>query len=261
MIFRVSTMQKTFDRFDVLSFEIYIHQHPDIYNGKVETKHINKKRLKKYADMILAITLSFKKVQRYATYFADFYPSSNQITAQEALEHHVHSYLQDLSLLSNKIEVFLNTLKNDLQAEVVESDRKGLRDFLDEVKAFSLKAFKGVKENRNPHHHQGNRFLDPDIVRSRSIQTMIQVGSPFLSMLKEGAKEYLESEAEKSFESAKKDWCDMATRNEEQITELVERIFLSIEDMLYKYLEVEPVIMDKLKQGGHLREIKVRTEK
>lgn len=247
-------MQQYFDRFDVISFEIQIYLDPKIYNGDVDTSHVNKKRLEKYRDMIHSVTQSFRKVRRYVLFFAEFYPPTENITKQEALEHHIHSYLQDLTLLSNKIEVLLNNLKNDLQSEVVESDRQGLRDFLDEAKAFILKAFKGVKENRNPHHHQGHRFLDPDVVRSQSIQTMIQKDSPFLSYLKEGAKEHLEEEANKSFESAKKEWCEMAEENDRKITELIERVFLSMEDMLYKYLSIEPVIMTKLKKSGHLRE-------
>lgn len=241
-------MTKNFNRFDLLSFEIQIHLDPQIMNNpaEIDTSKVNKERLKKYSNLIHTMIMAFKKIQRYELYFSKFYASSEEIPIHEALEHHVHAYLQDITILKNKIEVFLNTLRNDLKKTA--SNKEEVCSSIDEVKKRVLYTFRKVKETRDPHHHAGYRFLDYDITRAGSIWSMIQKANTlFLDRLKPGALEYMNKEANESFEKAKAYYIDRAKKNEEGISKLMDTFFLSIEDLIYQFLGIKPVISGKIR--------------
>ena len=240
-------MPKKLSSFDTLAFEISVHLDPKIMpNEKIDVESLDVKKLKKYLDLINTMTMAFKKIQRYELYFSKFYASSEEIQPDEALEHHVHAYLQDLTILKNKIEVFLNTLRNDLKK--IASNKKEVCDSIDAVKSKMLQTFEKVKETRDPHHHAGSRFLDYDIVRSSSIRNLIKNGkSLFAERMKPGAAEYLNKEANESFEKAKAYYIDRAKKNAESISKLMDMFFLSIEDLIYQFLGIKPIIRDKLK--------------
>lgn len=237
-----------FNRFDLLSFEIQVHLDPKLLSNsdEIDTSKLNRKRLKKYSDLIHTMMMAFKKVQKYELYFSKFYSSTEEISQSEALEHHVHAYLQDLTILSNKIEVFLNILKSDLKRVAPNNDE--VCASIDEVKKLMMKTFKRVKETRHPHQHAGYRFLDYDITRASSIRSMIQSGNKlFLDRLKPGALDYLDKEATKSFEKAKAYYVERAKKNEKGLSKLMERFFWSIEDLIYQFLGIKPVISSKIK--------------
>src|SRR3989339_937363 len=73
-----------------------------------------KKNIKKYLLLSQSIMWCLKKILRYELYFNKFYPKTKQIPKIEALEHHVHAYLEDLTTLKNKLSHYIGTLKNDL---------------------------------------------------------------------------------------------------------------------------------------------------
>jgi hypothetical protein len=241
-------MVKNFNRFDLLSFEIHVHLNPQIMNNpaEIDTSKVNKSRLKKYSYLIHTMIIAYKKIQRYELYFSKFYISSEDIPEHEALEHHLHAYLQDLTILRNKIEVFLNTLRNDLKK--IASNKAEVCASIDEVKKRVLYTFRRVKETRDPHHHSGFRFLDYDITRASSIRSMIQKGNTlFLDRLKPGALEYLDKEASDSFKKAKAYYIDRAKKNEEGISKLMDMFFLSIEDLIYQFLGIKPIVSGKIR--------------
>jgi hypothetical protein len=236
------------NRFDLLLFEIRVHLDPQILSNpdEIDSSRLNRKRLKKYSDLIHTMMMAFKKVQKYEIYFSKFYASTEEITEPEALEHHVHAYLQDLTILSNKIGVFLDILKSDLKQ--VASNKAEICTSIDNVKKRVLRTFKKVKDTRDPHQHKGSRFLDYDITRANSIRSMMQNGNKlFRDKLKPGALDYLDGEATKSFERAKTYYIARAKLNEEGLSKLMSMFFWSIEGLIYQFLGIKPVISGKIK--------------
>lgn len=238
-------MTVNMSRFGILSLEIYSYLNPEVYNGEIDLDRIDKKKLQRYSTSIHILNESFAKVKRYEDYFENFYPSTDSISHAEALHHHIHSYLEDIYLLSEAIKKLFGDLKNDLQK--IAPNHEEVCSSLDTCLSRILPMFDRAREHRRKHRHALGRFLDYDLLRSTSIQNFTKEGHPFLEHLKEGAEEYLADEANKAFFESKKHWCELSRQNNRVISEQIERLFLSIEDLFYQLLDIEPIIMSKIK--------------
>src|SRR5690606_496328 len=104
-----------------------------------------------------------KKVKRYGVYFVQFYPGQpGEISEAEALEHHIHAYLEDCDCLRNKILVFFDVLSKDVRRTATNSQEWA--EAFQYIKDQIYKVFKGIAQHRAPHHHAGMRFADSDII-------------------------------------------------------------------------------------------------
>ena len=238
-------MNISISRFGILGFEIYVYLNPEIMNEKINVDGIDRKKLERDSTSIHILNEAFAKVMRYEEYFKNFYSASDTISDSEALHHHIHSYLEDIYLLSEAIKKLFGELKNDLQQ--VAPNKEEVCKSLDECLSRILAMFDKARDHRRKHRHALSRFLDYDLVRSSSIQSMIKEGSPFLERLKAGAEEYLAGEAKNSFAESKEHWCNLSRQNNANISEQMERLFLSIEDLMYQFLDIEPILMNKLR--------------
>ncbi len=108
----------------------------------------------------------YKKLVKYKLYFAEFYPETEKITKTEALEHHIHAYLEDLDILKNKVKHFLGALKNDLKKIAINKNEidRALKHLVGQVENI----FNNVSRyrHRHSHHHRGMKFTDGNIVDS-----------------------------------------------------------------------------------------------
>lgn len=233
-------------RFSILSAELYAYLNPEIFSGEIDTENIDKKKIRRYSETIHILNEAFAKVKKYENYFENFYPSSDKITNSEALQHHIHSYLEDLYLLSEAIKKLIGDLKNDLQK--VAQNKVEVLESLDKCKSNMSPMFARARSERKTHRHALGRSLDFNLVKSSSLQNLIANNSPFLEYLKEGAKEYLEKEANKSFTESKEEWCNLSRENTSLISEQMERLFLSMEQLLYQFLGIEPIIMNQVRE-------------
>ncbi len=232
--------------FDILAYEIHAHLNPEFLNDKIDVQGLDIAKLKRYQEMINTLIASQKKIERYELYFESFYPSTNVISKDEALLHHMHSYLEDIYLLSNAIEFLFGQLKSDLKQVAPNKDEvcNSLDACLDKIKPI----FANAREDRRKHRHAIERYLDADLSRVGLINTLVQTGTAlFQDRLKDGALEYMTGEADKSFENAKTERIKMAKKNREVSSELMDGLFLSIEDLIYQFLGIQPIIRDKLK--------------
>lgn len=240
-----NSVQKKPTDFETLAFEIYIHLNPDIMKGEVDVKGLDIKRLKKYSTLIHVLNQSFQKVQRYGTIFSDFYPAASTISPHEALEHHMQAYVADLTILRNAITRLIGSLRNDIKR--VAKNKQEICSFLDQCRDVTLKRFKNPTDYRDAHSHAETRFLDYDLTRSSSMTAMIKPGNPMLEYLKPGIAERLAKEAEESFQKAKEYWCQTAKKNSAGIAKNMNALFVSLDDCLYRYLGIKPIIRNKLK--------------
>ena len=228
--------------------ELAVYQNPDIllpeYSSLLDTTKVDNIELTKYYELISNIDYAWKKTLRYEKYFSDFYPPHENIGEIEVLNHHIHSYFEDMTILKNKVTVFLGTLKND--AKKGFANKKEINEFFDAAIEKTYEVFAGIAIHREPHHHRGRRFFDGDLLRAENAEQMMGfIENPvFGDMIKPEAKSQImaehQKEKEESFESAKRRWIETARKNGEQTSGYINDLMGLVRQTLYQFLNVVP---------------------
>ncbi len=210
------------------------------YGNKVNQEEINSKKLKEYNVLLMTISQACKKVLKYELYFSEFYPSCYRITNSEALEHHIHAYLEDVVILKNKLTVFLGVLKNDLKKIAVNKKEidKALTFFIRQTEG----CFKGISTARDPHHHKGVKFIDSDIIDSEFSHTILTLDEPMKATFNSEFLEKLKKREVGSFLKAKTRWIETARKNNEQISGLINEIFERNNNFIYNFLGIKKIV-------------------
>lgn len=217
--------------------DIFIHLDPDLliksYRDQVDDTKIDKKKLNKYSSLLNDINYFYKKILRYEIYFDKFYPESNEIENFEALECHIYSYMEILDIFRNKIVAFFGLLKNDLKQIFVNKKEINiaLGQFIDNVEGM----FDGVKKHRHPHHHNGHRLLNSNIINANFFSMMLNNNFPLENL---NIAE-IEKRKNESFEKAKQDYINLSARNSKQMSSFVNEIFEMHKDSIYKVLNIK----------------------
>lgn len=220
--------------------EMTFYSNPDLviteYKSRINFDGVDLKVLKKYQTLLLEIKWATEKVLRYPNYFVAFYPSDESIPHHEALEHHIHAYIEDLNILRNKLHKFLGVLKNDLKKVAINKDdvTKAMEFLTSEI----YRVFNSVSSRRNPHNHGIGRLKDVDIVDVEFVELALNKDLPLRSMVKPEFIAELEARAASSFEKAKEKWIGMATKNTEQINGLVDETIERTKNFLYQMLNI-----------------------
>jgi hypothetical protein len=200
--------------------------------------------VKKYQEILSNIQYAWQKVMKYKKYFNTFY-TAGEIENFEALNHHIHAYLQDMATLKNKIEVLFGALKNDLKK--IASNKDDIIVFIEAGINKILEVFKEVSDYRNPHVHDGRRFMDGELLKAENAHRTLEMFSNpiFDAMLNQDYKPELVAKLEKtkqeSFEKSKKHWVELATDNNEQVTGFLHAILETVRPVLYQFLNIKPV--------------------
>lgn len=237
MVNRVGEMDKIIG-------ELMLYVNPELLkdgfkNELKKGENYNRKKTEKYFALIISVSWFLKKIKKYRLYFLYFYPRSKRIKGHEALEHHIHSYIEDLETLRNKLKAYVGELKNDLKK--IASNKKEVENKLKNVIAQIYRAFSNVSKNRNPHRHSGKRFTDKNIMRAESASFIIEYDFLRRYLTDSGLKKFQE-EMKESFKKAKGQWSIKAIGNYEQILGLTDTIFRMTKKPLYKLLDIQPSI-------------------
>lgn len=211
---------------------------PEYQKILLESIQAQKKPLiKKYFSTLSNLRAAWQKVLRYEVYFSEFYTNSKQIPPHEALNHHVHSYLQDMTTLKNKIQVCLGEVKNDCKKEFI--NKSDIEEFFNEAIKKTEIVFEQISQLRDPHHHKGPRFLDADIFKAETahfINTAISDSKfplPINEALKPELLEKLEKNKSEAFEVAKLRWISTAKSNAIEITGYIDMLLALVKPNFY----------------------------
>jgi hypothetical protein len=228
-----------------LSARIGIYLFPEYFKegfiNKINFTIVNKKGLEKYFQLLNNIGEVYKKILRYELYFLEFYPKTEEIRNTEALKHHIYTYLEDLTILENKIITFLGALKNDLKKTA--SNKKEIDEAMKYFIEAVSKVFSNVATTRNPHHHSGILFIEGNLLSSDAtnllLQNNITIANPeIIRKVKEKGEDY--------FEKAKNHWVGVAKNNNKGISDFIEDVFKRVSKYVYIILNINPVdIPDK----------------
>jgi len=225
------------------------HQNPKLlkeeYSKLIDISKVNQAGIKKYMGLFFNLRYAWQKTLKYKQYFEEFYPPEEKIEKIEALNHHIHAYLEDMTTLKNKIEVLLGEMKNDIKK--IASSKKDIDEFFRAGVKKTKEVFAQVSKYRNEHRHRGMRFFDGDLLKAENAHRFLEmISNPvFDAMLNQEYKPKIVAkftkEKEESFEVAKKRWIETARKNDEQTTGYLESLLKGIRPTLYRFLNIRSV--------------------
>ncbi|MEK7453244.1 MAG: hypothetical protein AAB614_03350 [Patescibacteria group bacterium] len=247
---RTETIQTNRHILDEMMADLCLHQDPKFlkieYSRLIDASKTNQVGIEKYRQSFSNLRYAWKKTLKYKNYFEYFYPQSGQIDKIEALNHHIHAYLEDMETLKNKIEVLFGEMKNDIKK--VASNKKDIDEFFKAGIEKTKEVFAQVSKNRGEHRHRGMRFFDSDLLKAENAHRFLEeiITTPqFDAMLNQEYKpqliEKFTKEREESFEIAKKCWIEMAKGNDEQTTGYLDAVLKGARSPLYQFLNIKPV--------------------
>lgn len=147
-----------------------------------------------------------------------------------------------MTILKNKIEVLLNTLKNDISKHA--TNKKAVKDFFREGVERTKEVFADISKHRDPHHHQGMRFTDGDLLKAENAKRVRDIFQNPISeaLLNPERKPDLMQELEKrqieGFEAARERWVTIAQKNAAQTFGFVDDLMTAIRPHLYDLLNI-----------------------
>lgn len=234
---------------DEMMVDLACYQNPKLlkaeYSWFLDTFKVNKADIKKYRLSFFNLRYAWQKVQKYKQYFEEFYPPEGKIVKIEALNHHIHAYLEDMTTLKNKTEVLLGEMKNDIKK--IASNKKDIDEFFKAGVKKTKEVFAQVSKYRDEHRHSGIRFFDGDLLKAENAHEFLKIISNpiFDAMLNQEYKPELvakvKKEIEESFELTKKRWVEMATKNDKKITGYLDAVFKGVRHPLYQFLNIKPI--------------------
>lgn len=234
---------------DEIMADFAFYQDPELlkeeYMLLLDISRVNRTSVKKYTMLFFNLRYAWQKTLKYKKYFEEFYPPEEKIDKIEALNHHIHAYLEDMTTLKNKIEVLFGEMKNDIKK--IASNKKDIDEFFKAGVKKTQEVFAQVSKYRDEHRHRGMRFFDGDLLKAENAYGFLEMisDSLFDAMLNQKYKpqlvEKFTKEKEESFKVAKKRWVEMAKKNDEQASGYLEALLKGVRPTLYQFLNIRPV--------------------
>ena len=241
--------QKKQHAIDEIMRDFAFYQYPDLlkkeYSSFLDVTKANHEGIKKYMRLFSNLRYAWQKTLKYKQYFEEFYPPTEKIEKIEALNHHIHAYLQDMTTLKNKIEVLLGEMKNDIKK--IALNKSDVDAFFKEGVEKTKEVFAGVSKHRDKHHHRGIRFFDGDLLKAENAYGFLEMlSNPVIDvMLNQEYKPEIVAkftkEKEESFEAAKKRWIEMANKNDVQASGYLDTMLKGIRSIFYQFLNIKPI--------------------
>lgn len=183
-----------------------------------QEKPTNKKEnvLIEIFNRINDISTVFERLNRYEVYFSSFYPADIElINEAEALEYHLHSYLQEFYSLKEKIVRLIRYIKKSVKHFPEVGNPEIVYKLLDHVMRQVEKGMEQVTVVRGKHVHDMT-VRDTEISKAKAIKAISNLGA----INKERAIVQYES----LIKNSKKKYLAQATKNKEQINKLKNHI-------------------------------------
>lgn len=130
------------------------------------------------------IFLIIERLNRYDTYFNNFYPADDSVISEaEALEYHLHSYLQDFYSLREKIMRLLGVIKNNIK-HFEFGNPEDVKKLIEHLITQVLKGMEQVINLRGKHVHDMS-VRDSEISRAKILKNLTAIEGLDKNALKE----------------------------------------------------------------------------
>ncbi len=251
-------MEKELHKIDEILGDFLFSTDPSLFIDELKDFGVNAKPdlalVKKYQEDLQRIRAAWQRICRYPTYLRDFYPVSEDIEKHEALQYHIHSCLQDMTLLRNKIVSFLGRLGKDVKKKA--TNKEEVKDFYKLGVETVYAAFARVSVYREVHHHDGRIFEDGDLVSASVAHLSVKtLSNPVFDQytspeLRAKAFAHWNAQKEEKFKTAQERWIKNTEGFEVTTTGLLNSILSTIQDNLYIVVNVVPIVQILQRKKG-----------
>jgi len=153
------------------------------------------KRAKDYFYKLTDIGYLFNRLLNYDIYFQYFYPNTDKISADEVVEYHIQSYIQDFFLLKERLYSIINSLKKDLVNCQITNIGE-VKHALNHLKNKVEESLQSGLNLRDIHTHE-RTISDLDILKARLIRMTYRQ-----EILKQKYKDLIDKAKEKYIKQA-----------------------------------------------------------
>jgi hypothetical protein len=228
-----------------MTTEMTLYLEPGIL--KDEYKHLviygqtfDKEFTRRMFAILSSIEWIAKRLSKYPIYFQEFYSTSASNPDFEALEYHIHSYLEDTETFYNKIRNYLGVVKNVCNKDKGKQGQDRVRVIVSILETIS-NIFKQVSKIRGDHRHGEFRHLDSNVVDAERFETIITGRHPLSDQFTPYTIEHFTTLRSKSIGDGKAHWTSIAEKNRENIDGIVEMVMLDTKEILYEIIGITPI--------------------
>lgn len=227
---------------EIMAFEIGFYILPQcvrkaqISNSLLETKNIDKKSLKKYFDYISDLNNSLTDVKKYPQYFEYLY--CKECDDIEILQHHIHTFLQDLYRTEEKIRCFFNILKKDISQK---------KEYIESFQVQRENLFSDYRSKRNSHVHQiGKSLSDENVNLGRFFKQSLMLNDiENINFLSEYGKGELKHRYYQQLEEGRAEWIKKTKFVSDSISNFLNVFFTDIKQDIYDFLGIKTIDITK----------------
>lgn len=125
----------------------------------------------------------FDRLQKYPVYFESFYIADKELISDaEAIEYHLHSFIQDIYILQERILRIVGHIKSDLKNLDLDHD-DDLKKLLDHLSSQVRSVLEKVTNGSRKRHVHDASVRDSDISEARLSDTLKKVDSTLADLV------------------------------------------------------------------------------
>lgn len=125
----------------------------------------------------------FDRLQKYPVYFESFYVHDKELISDaEAIEYHLHSYLQDFYILQERLIRIIGHIKRDLKTFELDHD-KDLKRLLDHLSTQVHSVLNKITSGSRKKHVHDSTVRDSDLSNARLADIIKKVDPALVTLL------------------------------------------------------------------------------
>jgi hypothetical protein len=191
-------MEKTSESFGELLLHFLDHfDHDLLFHKRKHSNHKERLAIDLF-DRLNDLKTVFDRLQKYPVYFESFYTNEKELISDaEAIEYHLHSFIQDIYILQERLIRIVGHIRKDLKNFELDHDEslKNLLNHLDEQVRSVLGAV--TTGSRKRHVHDAT-VRDSDLSEAKLSDTLKKV-DPTLATIVEQKSIELTSKAKSHY--------------------------------------------------------------
>lgn len=169
---------------ELLLFFLYNFDNDLLFHKRKHKDHKERVALDMFSR-INDVRTVFDRLQKYPIYFESFYAQDKELISDaEAIEYHLHSFLQDFYILQERLIRIVGHIKRDLKTFDLDHDDE-LKRLLDHLSTQVQSVFEKVTTGSRRRHVHDATVRDSDLSEARLSDTLKMVEPALANLLTE----------------------------------------------------------------------------